>query len=191
MVYIGDVPTFGDEGFQEDYEKFEHFCHAYNIPAEKKSKLAVLALDERDYMFLRESCSPIKPQDMRYDELLKVLHRIFYVPVELFSTRYTFYNAEQLPDEMIVVWFYRIKKLSINCRFGINYESILLDRFITGLKSTKILDLICDKDDLNMSLVDTVQLAIHLEQNKLVENYFLFFYFEFLKEIFKKKKHVK
>lgn len=61
-------------------------------------------------------------------------------------------------------WFARIKKLSIDCRFGGDLESILLDRFISGLKPSPILDRLCEEDE-TLKLEDAVAIATNKESS--------------------------
>ncbi|KAF2892317.1 hypothetical protein ILUMI_13856 [Ignelater luminosus] len=80
------------------------------------------------YRLLRDLCYPKLPKYKSYEELCKLL-------------------TEHLsPQVSVRDWHAQIKKLlAVNCNFGSNLNSILRDKFVTGLSSDYVLDKVCEK----------------------------------------------
>lgn len=62
------------------------------------------------------------------------------------------------------MWYARIKRLSINCKFGDRFDAVLLDRFISGLKSSAILERLRD-EDVDLTLEKAVEIATNKESS--------------------------
>lgn len=70
-----------------------------------------------------------------------------------------FNNVKQMRGESIGSWFARIKKLSVDCKFEEHFDSILLDRFISGLRPSPILDRLCEENEDTLTLQNAVEMA--------------------------------
>lgn len=164
MSYIGELPRFWEGGdWQVFKERLEQFFEINDVPDEKKRAILITCIADNVYKTLRDVCHPTLPKDKSFDELCALLDKQFVVKTSVFRERFNFYNTKQNKDESIAQWFARIKKLSVDCKFGDRFDYILLDRFISGLKQSPILDRICEEDEDKLTLQQAVEIAITKE----------------------------
>jgi len=167
MAFIGELPVYysGISDWQVYTERLEQFFEVNEIAPEKKKALLLTSLNEDTYKTLRDVCHPQLPKDKTFDELIELLNKQFVVRTSVFRERVKFYTAKQYANESIAFWFARIKKLSIDCKFGDRFDAVLLDRFISGLRSSAILDRLCEEDD-DLTLQKAVEIASSKESSK-------------------------
>lgn len=163
---IGELPTFyaGSSDWQIYTERLEQFFEVNEIPAEKKKALLLTSVGDDTYKTLRDVCHPQLPKDKTFDELIELLNKQYVVRTSVFRVRVKFYLAKQDTHETIAQWFARIKNLSISCQFGDNTDSVLLDRFISGLRASAILDRLCEEND-GLTLQKAVEIATTKESS--------------------------
>lgn len=168
---IGTIPTFaqGYDDWKTYAEILDQFFIVNNVEEEKKSAFLISCIGSETYKTLRDLCHPVLPKDKPFEDLSEILRKQFSPQVAIFRERTNFYNARQSSSENVTTWYGRVKRLSVDCKFGDNLEAILLDKFITGLKVGQVLDRLCEE---NESL--TLQQAVDIASNKecsLVEVY--------------------
>lgn len=163
---IGNVPEFnsGKDDWSVYSERLEQFFEINDIPEEKRNAFLISSVGADTYKTIRDLCHPQLPKDKTFDELCDLMKKQFTTQVAIYRERVKFYNAKQYATETVTSWFARIKKLSIDCRFCAELESILLDRFISGLRPSPILDRLCEEDE-TLKLEDAVAIAINKESS--------------------------
>lgn len=165
MSLIGEIPTFypyGDD-WQVYTERLEQFFELNDVNDDKKKAILITTSNSEVYKILRDVCHPVLPKDKTFDELIELLNKQYVVKTSVFRERFNFYNAKQMKDESIANWFARIKKLSVDCKFGDRFDEILLDRFISGLRASPILDRLCEEDEDKLTLQNAVEIAANKE----------------------------
>lgn len=167
MALIGDIPRFYSQhdDWQVFTERLEQFFEMNDLAEEKKKAILITSISDDIYKTLRDLCHPLLPKNKTFDELVELLNKQFVVKTSVYRERVTFYNAKQMKDESIANWFARIKKLSVDCKFGERFDEILLDRFISGLRSGPILDRLCEEDEDALKLQTAVEIAITKESS--------------------------
>lgn len=95
--------------------------------------------------------------------MCNLLSKQFENKNSIFVIRNKFYRATQYPTESITLWFNRVKKLSKDCRFTGNIESILVDRFICGIKQIPLDGFYDEKNP--VSLEKALNIALEREKN--------------------------
>lgn len=165
MALIGDIPRFYNSGddWQVFTERLEQFFEINDVADEKKRAILLTSISDDVYKTLRDVCHPILPKNKTFDELCALLNKQFVKKTSVFRERVTFYNSKQMKDESIASWFARIKKLSVDCKFGDRFNDILLDRFISGLRSSVILERLCEEDEDKLTLQSAVEIAVTKE----------------------------
>lgn len=161
---IGNIPEFycNNDDWNVYAERLDQFFAVNDIPDEKRSALLISVVGNEAYKTLRDLCHPALPKNKPFEELCELLHKQYAPQVSLFRERIKFYKATQESYESVSQWYGRMKTLSIDCKFGENLESILLDRFISGLRNQLILDRICEEDE-TLTLAKAVELAVNKE----------------------------
>lgn len=164
MALIGEIPKFCTyDDWQVFTERLEQFFEINDVAEEKKRAILLTSISDDVYKTLRDVCHPLLPKQKTFDELCTLLNKQFVKKTSVFRERVTFYNTKQMKDESIASWFARIKKLSVDCKFGDRFDDILLDRFISGLKSNVILERLCEEDEDKLTLQSAVEIAITKE----------------------------
>lgn len=166
MGLIGEVPIFySDIGdWQVHTERLEQFFEINDVVPEKKKALLITSVGEDVYKTLRDLCHPVLPKNKTYEELVNLLNKQLCVKTSVFRERFKFYIARQDPTESVALWYARIKKLSVDCKFGDQFETVLLDRFISGLLLGPILDRLCEEDS-KITLQQAVDIALSKESS--------------------------
>lgn len=144
-------------------ERLEQFFEINDVKDEKKRAILITCISDDVYKTLRDVCHPTLPKEKSFEELCELLAKQFLVKTSVFRERFNFYNTKQSKDESIAGWFARLKKLSVDCKFGDRFDDILLDRFISGLKQGPILDRVCEEDEGKLTLQQVVEIAITKE----------------------------
>jgi hypothetical protein len=160
---IGSIPTFkqGCDDWKTYEEILDQFFVVNNVEDEKKSAFLIASIGSETYKTLRDLCHPVLPKDKTFDVLAEILRKQFSPQVAIFRERTNFYNARQSGNENVTNWYGRLKRLSVDCKFGDNLESILLDKFITGLRPGQVLDRLCEENE-----TLTLQTAVDIASNK-------------------------
>lgn len=166
----GQIPEFYGDGddWNVYYERLEQFFTVNDIPQDKRSAFLISVIGSYTYKTLRDLCHPTLPKDKSFEELCELLHRQFSPQVSIFRERAKFYNAKQESFENISTWYAKVKKLSVDCKFGSNLAMVLLDKFITGLRSGSILDRLCEENE-TITLQQALDIAINKESALAVE----------------------
>lgn len=174
MAMIGEMPTFNskNDDWQVYTERLEQFFVMNDIPEEKKKAILITSIDSDIYKILRDVCYPVQPAEKSFDEICTLLNKQFVVQKSMYRERHRFYNSHRGVGESIASWFARLKKLSVDCHFGEEFDAVLLDRFISGLQPSVILDRLCEETSL--TLQQAVDIAVSKEsssaQSVSVEN---------------------
>lgn len=161
---IGNIPEFscGFDDWNVYSERLDQYFEVNDIPNEKRSALLISVVGNEAYKTLRDLCHPALPKDKEFEELCQLLHKQYSPQVSIFRERIKFYKAQQETYENVSQWYARVKTMSIDCKFGENLETILMDRFVSGLRNPLVLDRICEEDE-NLILAKAVELAVNKE----------------------------
>uniref|UniRef100_D1FPZ6 Putative gag/capsid-like protein n=1 Tax=Simulium nigrimanum TaxID=683695 RepID=D1FPZ6_SIMNI len=161
---IGQLPEFHGEG--DDWnvyvERLDQFFEVNDVPETKRTALLISVIGSQSYKVLRDLCHPTLPKNKPFEELCELLGKQYSPQIAIFRERALFYNARQQPNENCTQWYGRIKKLSVDCKFGDNLEKILLDKFICGMKPGQVLDRLCEENE-TLELQHAVDIAINKE----------------------------
>lgn len=162
---IGHVPYFTifSNNWKLYVERLEQFISLNKIPEEKKANVLFSGIDDPLYSLLRDTCHPQLPKEKTYEELIEILSQYFVRGKAVYRARYEFYNAKQYEFESISDWFDRLRNQTRNCNFGENINDILLDRFISGLRPSLILDQFGEVNEDSLTLESAVQIAVDME----------------------------
>ena len=114
-------------------------------PAERQAKedsirrsYLLSSLGRSSYKLLKSYCTPASPTTKSYDELKTILRQNLAPPINTVSEQYKFNNIRQEVNESLAVFMARIKEAAVNCEFRDNYDMMVRNRFICGIKSEKI-----------------------------------------------------
>lgn len=168
MSTIGDVPYFSSaySSWPSFIGRLETFFELNDLTQDERRKKAILLtqVDDDCYDLLRLICSPISPKAKSFDELCQLI-QIYSAkkkPIALYAKR-AFYTAAQTDGETVLIFLERIQRLSLPCDFKEGIESILADRFISGLRSVDVIEKICEMEPDEVTLDVVVKIAMEAE----------------------------
>lgn len=161
---VGCIPSFNQSSDSWDTyaEILDQFFIVNNIEDEKKSAFLISCIGAETYKTLRDLCHPFLPKNKSFDELAELLRKQFSPQVAIYRERKNFYDVKQTRGENVMTYYGRLKKLSVDCKFGDNLEAVLLDKFITGLCSGQVLDRLCEENE-ELTLQKALDIAINKE----------------------------
>lgn len=170
MIHSANMPEFStSDNWNLWQERLElHFVEISCSTEQQKISTLLKTIGSEAYGILHSICSPDLPSSKSYSDLCDILQRHFMPPVIIFRERKNFYAAKKSDSETIAAWFARVKKLSLQCKFGTALENIVLDKFIVELPQ-KIFERLCEETE-NLSLNDAFRKALIFESKFSVQS---------------------
>lgn len=164
-VISSQLPKFdaANYDFTTFRQRFEDTLELHRVNEMQKSGYLLSALDDNVYKILVIFCEPMRPREKYYQQLIDLLISIFSL-YPAYTNRRRFYDAKQSTDENVIDWYTRVRKLAVDCSFGLHITSILTDRFICGLLPSVVFERV-GLESSNKSLEEIVKVAV-LEDNK-------------------------
>lgn len=146
-----------------------HFIESGIEEERIKTSSLLKAVGLEAYGLLRELCFPELPAKKKYKELCDMLNQHYSPPVIIFRERRNFWDAKKGDNETVSIWYARVKKLAMECRFGPQLEKFVLNKFVTGF-SGKIFERLCEEDEylsleLALKKALTVEAKIYAQQS--------------------------
>jgi len=89
--------------------------------------------------------------------------KVYTSIVPIFRKRIEFYELKQKDGESIGSWFAVIKSTAIDCNFGTKLNDVFKDKFVSGLKPSRVLDRFCEENPEFKTLKNIVELALKYE----------------------------
>lgn len=147
-------------------ERAELYFLANHVEPKRRQAMLLHAISDEEYKKLREAFYPADVKDKTYEELMYGLNELFGYRRALLE-RKQFYRSEQMEDETAEEWLKRIQLLVETCDFSHKKDTIIRDRFISGLRSEAAMDRLCDEKNPNMSLERALEICVGMERNNL------------------------
>lgn len=162
---IGAIQPFDPD--QDEWalycELLGHYFMANAITDDRRQCAILLSvIGMETYKRLRTVLAPAKPADLTFRQLCDRLAQ-HYAPVVVFRERFLFYEATRVAGESVRQYYGRLKRLADRCAFDESLETKMVDRFVTGLGTGRILDRLCE-EDARLGMQRAVTLAVELEQ---------------------------
>lgn len=161
---IGSIAEYNSslDDWNVYYERLEQFFEVNDVPDEKRSAFLISVIGSEAYKSLRDLCHPELPKDKPFGDLCELLRKQFSPQISIYRERVKFYNTRQEPYENVTQWYGKLKRLSVDCKFVGNLESVLLDKFITGLRPGQVLDRLCEENE-TLKLEQALDIAVNKE----------------------------
>lgn len=174
-VSTANLSVFGnfkpDEEKWEAYvERFDCFVKCSNISDDLKVTTMLTVIGSKVYGLLRDLCSPRKPHELGYNELIKLIGDHLSPKPAFRAERFEFYRRFQSPDESISEYLVALKKMATTCNFGATLNDRLHDMLICGITSKNIRERLISDDSHTFEQAVSLALAIekaHKEASKM------------------------
>lgn len=145
-----------------------HFSEIECTEDQSKRSILLKSIGSTAYELLSNLCDPVQPIKKSYDDLIKILDEHYTPPTIIYHERQIFHDATRNENESVSVWYARIKKLALQCKYKTELEIMVKDKFITQLPE-KIFSRICEEDE-KLPLQDALKKALIFETKFAVRN---------------------
>lgn len=168
MEILGKTPYYNSycHVWVNFYDQFENFLTLNNVDDDqKKIDFLLNGLSPFVYTTLRYCCHPNEPRTMQYQQLIEMLNAQFHGSLDKpsgFQCRRDFYLTEQMENESVTQWYERLLRKSANCEFGRRLETVLIDKFVSGMRPSPVLDVML-KQRLPVSIDEMLRIAQNAE----------------------------
>ena len=105
---------------------------------EMKRTYLLSCLGPSSYKLLKSYCIPESPADKKYDDLVEILKTKLSPGTNVVSEQYKFSMIKQESTETLACFMARVKESASSCSFGTQFDTMVRNRFITGLRDDKI-----------------------------------------------------
>ena len=101
----------------------------------KKVAVTISLIGKTAYSTLKDLCLPDLPADKTYDQLTQILKDYYKPKVLEVAETYRFHHTVQSETESVAEYANKLKRLAVNCNFGLYLTRALRDQFVGGVKS--------------------------------------------------------
>lgn len=130
---------------QDDWETFIERLELYFLAngitdGEKQKAILLTKIGAKSYILIRDLCSPAKPKEKNYDQLVEMMKNHLNPKPSETVERFKFNQAVQKTGETVAEFVARLRKLAIYCNFS-ELSTMLRDRLVCGVREqdTRIL----------------------------------------------------
>ncbi|CAH3147334.1 unnamed protein product, partial [Porites evermanni] len=157
---FGTLEPLDGADFTDYSERLNAYFIAHNIgqvaadtseaakrEADKKIVAVTISMiGKTAYSTLKDLCLPDLPADKTYDQLTQILKDYYKPKVLEVAETYRFHHTVQSETESVAEYANKLKRLAVNCNFGLYLTRALRDQFVGGVRSqtTKKKLLSCD-----------------------------------------------
>lgn len=135
------------------HERLENYFIVMDISdAARKRAILLSCMGATTYKIVRDMVSPALPSAKSYDDICAVLALYYSPQVVVLKERKNFYATIKQNNETCAQWLARVRHMAALCKFGTGNDSVVLDKFITGLTG-KGFERLCEED------IDTLTIA--------------------------------
>ena len=161
---LGRLEVFeaAEDNWEEYVERLVQFFVANEIDDDVKKRAILLSnVGARTYGILRSLLSPVRPDEVSYDRIVKVLREHFHPRPSVTVARFRFFSCSRSINEPVPDYIARLKQLSRDCQFGSFLEEMIRDRLVCGINSDLIQSRLLSEPEL--SLQKATEMAVALE----------------------------
>lgn len=172
MKILGQTPYYNCavHNWNNFHNRLELFFIANRIhDNQKKKEFLINSLSDYVYTTLKNACYPNEIRFMEYSQISQILAAQFSSCNELYNEKTTFqyrsefYAVEQNEGESVMQWHQRLIEKSTYCEFKQNLEKILVDKFVSGMKPSNVLDALLKLTPSPVSMDEMLQIALKAE----------------------------
>ncbi|XP_061705627.1 uncharacterized protein K02A2.6-like [Cydia pomonella] len=161
---VGKLKAFDiNDGKWSTYcEIVEQYFLANDVDDAKKVPILIACVGTATYELMVDLCSPKKPKDLKYDDLIELVASHIQPKPSYLAERYKFRLTKQTEGESVAQFAASLKRLATTCDFKTTLDDNLRDQFICGLKDeTTRQRLFCEENHLDFKRA--YKMAVSLE----------------------------
>lgn len=147
---IGSMDSFRpeEESWAAYIERFQCFVDCNQVEQGRKVAMLLTVIGSKTYGLLRDLCTPRKPAELGFDEIVKTINDHLFPKPSFRAERFKFYRRLQASDESIAQYIAILKKMATSCDFGTTLNDRLHDMLIGGVTSKSIRERLIGDDTL-------------------------------------------
>ncbi|KAJ8670720.1 hypothetical protein QAD02_001979 [Eretmocerus hayati] len=156
---IGQIEEFDpDVDWEINQGRLEQYLTVNHVVGERRAAVLITVIGPRVHETLRDLWFPDPPSSRLYEDLCTTLRKYFAPTFSVSKERKQFYDLHQDSSKTVNLWYARVKKGEVKCKFGEDPENRVEDKFVAGMSEGKVLERICEEEH-TTSLDDIVRLA--------------------------------
>ena len=141
-----------------------------NEVEETKKAPGILSLMSATTYKLLKNLSTLKvPDKIKYEDILELLKEHLNSKQLKMTERFRFYKHIQLESDCISTYWAELQKLSMNCNFGENLNSMLKDKLVMGLRNESIAKKLLSVDNFTYAKAKEIAFAVESAQHDVWE----------------------
>ncbi|XP_032888189.1 uncharacterized protein K02A2.6-like [Amblyraja radiata] len=145
-------------------ERFDVFCTVNDIADDKKAVNLLNYMGAKTYGLAKGLLHPTKAANATFKQISDKLKEHLN-PAPLFlSERFAFYKRDQQLEETVAQFLAELRTLAVFCKFDDFLNQALRDRFICGLKSETLLQILLAEGDIDLSKAFTMAMSFEKAQ---------------------------
>ncbi|XP_073963715.1 uncharacterized protein [Choristoneura fumiferana] len=160
---VGKIEAFDHhkDNWSTYVDRLEQYFVVNDVKEDRKVALLITALGAESYDLLVTLCTPTKPSQKKYGELVELMSDHLEPGRSILAERYKFRQRKQSANESIADYIADLQRLSKYCDFGNWLNESLRDQLVCGLYNENIrLRLFTEKD---LKFSKAKQLAMQME----------------------------
>ncbi|XP_073964383.1 uncharacterized protein [Choristoneura fumiferana] len=160
---VGKIEAFDHhkDNWSTYVDRLEQYFVVNDVKEDRKVALLITALGAESYDLLVTLCTPTKPSQKKYGELVELMSDHLEPGRSILAERYKFRQRKQSANESIADYIADLQRLSKYCDFGNWLNDSLRDQLVCGLYNENIrLRLFTEKD---LKFSKAKQLAMQME----------------------------
>ncbi|XP_076049435.1 uncharacterized protein LOC143030158 [Oratosquilla oratoria] len=147
---VGSIEPYNEseEDFDSYVSRIKMYFVANDVGDAKKVAAFFTLAGPKIFGLARDLLSPAKPEESALDKVLDTLRAHFKPTPVLIYECYKFYSRAQKSNESVKDFVAALKALAHTCEFGTMLSQMLRDRFVMGLASDKIQQVLLTESEL-------------------------------------------
>lgn len=168
MATIGTLAAFDpkNQTWDEYTEILEQFFMANGIDqAEKQRAILISVVGAATYSLMRNLLSPAKPKDKTFQELVLLMKNHYDPKPSEIVQRYKFDSRARKPNETVMEYVAKLRRLAQDCNYGNTLQQMLRDRIVCGINDDRIQRRLLSEADLTFD--KAMSIAVSANKNVL------------------------
>ncbi|XP_048007004.1 uncharacterized protein LOC125242283 isoform X2 [Leguminivora glycinivorella] len=116
-------------------DRVEMFYKVNSVTDDMKLPILISAIGDAAYELMVTLCSPKKPSELTYAEVVKTMENHLQPPPSVLAERFRFRQCRQVKGQSIKDYVAELKKLSRYCDFSTTLNDNLRDQFACGINN--------------------------------------------------------
>ena len=133
---------------------------ANSVPDEKQVAILLSAIGTQTYALLSDLLALDSPGTRSLTDISNILRRHYEPKCTVITEWFHFHKYDQAAGESISDYDAALRKFATHCRFGVNLEEVLRDRFICGLRHETIQHRLLSETDLSYKRAMDITLSM-------------------------------